>query len=71
MRCRIEDDLRVAGVEASACCAVAMIASSSSASFAYVASASRCTQAIELPGRMSWNWFSSTAFQIRSSSSYG
>ena len=30
--------------------------------------ASRCTQAIELPGRMSWNWCSSTVFQSRSSS---
>ena len=56
---------------ASACWAVAMIASNSAASFAYVASASRCTQEIDEPGRMSWNWFSSTAFQIRSRSSYG
>ena len=48
-----------------------MIASSSAASSAYVASASRCTQEIDEPGRMSWNWFSSTAFQIRSRSSYG
>ena len=33
--------------------------------------ASRCTQAIDVPGRMSWNWCRSTSFQSRSSSSYG
>src|SRR6266511_4159169 len=56
---------------ASAATAEAVIASSSARTWAYVASASRCTQAIELPGRMSWNWCSSTVFQSRSSSSYG
>ena len=54
---------------ASTLTASAMISSSSAAISAYAASASRCTQAIEVPGRMSWNWCSSTDFHSRSSRS--
>jgi hypothetical protein len=45
---------------ARACCAAAISASSSISRAAYVARASRCTQPIDEPGRMSWNWCSST-----------
>ncbi|MEG8037225.1 hypothetical protein QP157_18475 [Sphingomonas sp. LR61] len=48
-----------------------MIAVSAAAVSAYFASASRCTQAIEVPGRMSWNCWSSTCCHRASSSSYG
>lgn len=48
-----------------------MMAFSSEAIRSYVFRASRWTQAMEEPGRMSWNWWSRTVFQIRSKSSYG
>ncbi len=55
----------------SAATAAAVSSSNSVATRAYSASASRCTQAIEEPGRMSWNWCSSTVFHSLSSFSYG
>lgn len=51
--------------------AASMMAFSSEAIRSYVFRASRWTQAMEEPGRMSWNWWSRTVFQIRSKSSYG
>ena len=48
-----------------------MSASKRAATSAYVARASRCTQAIDEPGRMSWNWCSSTIRHSSSSSSAG
>src|SRR5262245_6676889 len=51
--------------------AALVVACSSAATAAYFASASLCTHAIELPGRMSWNWCSRTTFQSRSKASYG
>ncbi len=56
---------------ASAANASPTIPSSSAATSAYVRAASRCTHAIDVPGRMSWNWCSSTVFHSRSSASYG
>ena len=44
-----------AGSPASACCAASMISVSSAAAAACACSVSRCTQAIDEPGRMSWN----------------
>lgn len=70
VRGRVEDE-RGRAFPANARWAASMIPFSSPASRSYVARASRWTQAMEEPGRMSWNWCSRTVFQMRSNSSYG
>ncbi|SCE59900.1 hypothetical protein GA0115252_17806 [Streptomyces sp. DfronAA-171] len=48
-----------------------MMPSSAACASRYISSACSCTQAIDVPGRMSWNWWSSTRRHRASSSSYG
>lgn len=46
-------------------------ASTSASSAAYRSSVSRYTLVMDDPGKMSWNWYRSTSFQIRSRASAG
>ena len=55
----------------SAASAASMISVAPAVMAAWLRSASACTQAIELPGRMSWNWSSSTISHSSASRSYG